>query len=87
MGKKCLVHEFYVVAEVPDCVDVVCLIGRGQVAVALCWRGHERETPELCDGVERSSEEVWLAIIEVASGGLVGDGVAGITENGSGKKG
>ena len=53
----------------------------------MCWHGCERETPESCDWVMRSSEEVLLAIVEVASGGIIGDSVASITVIRSGKKG
>ena len=63
------------------------LVGRGQVFVAMCQHGCEREMPELCDWVASSSEEVVLAIIEVASRGVIGDSVAGIAENGGEKKG
>ena len=74
-------HEFHAVAEVRDCVDVVCgLVGHGRVFGVMCWRGCDGETPETCDWVASSGEEVALAIIEVAC-------VASIAENSGGKKG
>ena len=86
-AEECLVHEFYTVAEVRDCVDVVHLVGRACVVLVMCWCGRYGETPESCAGVAGSSEEVLLAIVEVASSGIIGDSVAGITENRSGQKG
>lgn len=79
-------HEFYAVAEVRDCVDVVHLVGRACVLV-MCWRGRYGETPESCAGVAGSSEEVLRAIVEVAPSGIIGDSVACIAENRSGQKG
>lgn len=43
--------------------------------------------PESCVWVARSSEEVLLAIVEVALSGIIGDSVACIAENRGGQEG
>ena len=40
----------------------------------------EWEVPELCDGVACPSEDMLLAVKDVAAGRVVSDGVPGITE-------